>query len=62
MRELGSHIFVALPLFYAFTGCDIVSRFYGKGKSVKHMMFGLKVKGKMISLMFSSSYGKSLPM
>ena len=26
------------------------------------MMFGLKVKGKMISLMFSSSLGKSLPM
>ena len=29
---------------------------------VKHMMFELKVKGKMISLMFLSSLGKSLPM
>ena len=27
--------------------------------SVKHMMLGLKVKGKMISLMFSSSLGKA---
>ena len=30
--------------------------------SVKHMMFELKLKGKMISLMFLSSLGKSLPM
>ena len=42
----------ALPLFYAFTECDIVSSFYGKGRSVQHMMFRLKLKGKMISLMF----------
>ena len=29
---------------------------------VKHMMFELQVKGKMISLMFLSSLGKSVPM
>ena len=29
---LGPDICKALPFFYAFTGCDIVSSFYGKGK------------------------------
>ena len=32
IRELGSDIFLALPFFQAFTGCDTVSSFYGKGK------------------------------
>ena len=32
IRELGSDICLALPFFYAFTGCDTVSSFYGKGK------------------------------
>ena len=32
IQELGSDIFLALPLFYAFTGCDIVPSCYGKGK------------------------------
>ena len=29
---LGPDMWKALPFFYAFTGCDIVSSFYGKGK------------------------------
>ena len=32
IRELGSIIFLALPFFFAFTGCDSVSSFYGKCK------------------------------
>ena len=32
IRELGSDIFLALTIFYAFTGCDTVSSFYGKRK------------------------------
>ena len=32
IRELGTNIFLALPFFNAFTGCDTVSSFYGKGK------------------------------
>ena len=32
MQELGPDICPALPFFYAFTGCDTVSSFYGKGK------------------------------
>ena len=32
IRELGSDIFLALRFFQAFTGCDTVSSFYGKGK------------------------------
>ena len=32
INELGSDIFLALPFFYAFTGCDTVSSFYGKDK------------------------------
>ena len=32
MRELGPDIFLALPVFYSFTGCDIISSFYCKGK------------------------------
>ena len=29
---LGKDVCLALPFFYAFTGCDTVSSFYGKGK------------------------------
>ena len=37
LQELGSDIFLVfflffLPFFYVFTGCDAVSRFYGKCK------------------------------
>ena len=32
IEQLGSDICQALPYFYAFTGCDTVSSFYGKGK------------------------------
>ena len=32
IREFGSDIFFALPFFYSFTACDIVSSFYSKGK------------------------------
>ena len=32
IRELGSDIFLALPIFYAFTECDTISIFFGKGK------------------------------
>ena len=32
IRELRSDIFLALPFFYAFTGCDTVCSFYGTGK------------------------------
>ena len=31
---LGPDICKAFPSFYAFTGCDIVSSFYGKGKCI----------------------------
>ena len=30
--SLGPDIWKTLPFFYAFTGCDIISSFYGKGK------------------------------
>ena len=30
--QLGSYIFLALPFFYAFTGCDISPSFCGKGR------------------------------
>ena len=33
IQELGSDLFLALPLFYAFTGCDIVSSCYRKGRA-----------------------------
>ena len=33
IQELGSDLFLALPLFYAFNGCDIVSSCYGKGRA-----------------------------
>ena len=36
IRELGSDIFLASPLFYAFTGCDIISSCYGNGKVYKN--------------------------
>ena len=61
LREFGFGIFLALPFFYAFTECDTVFSFYDNGKC-KAYDFWLKVKGKMILLMFSSSLGKSLPM
>ena len=32
IKELGTDICKALPFFYAFTGCDTVSSFNGKGK------------------------------
>ena len=60
IRELTSDIFLTLPFFYAFTGCDTVSSFYGKGMCKAYDVW-VKVKGKLISLMFSSSLGKSLP-
>ena len=33
IQELESNISSALPFFYALSGCDTVSSFYGKGKS-----------------------------
>ena len=32
INELGTDVCKALPFFYAFTGCDSVSSFNGKGK------------------------------
>ena len=32
IRTLGPSTYKALPFFYAFSGCDVVSSFYGKGK------------------------------
>ena len=32
VKNLGTDICSALPFFFAFTGCDIVSSFYNKGK------------------------------
>ena len=32
IHDLGSDTCLALPFFFAFTGCDTVSSFYGKGK------------------------------
>ena len=68
IQELGSDIFLALPFFYAFTGCDTVSSFHGKCKckawedDFTDGDFKDDFKGKMISLMFLSSLGKSLQM
>ena len=61
IQELGSDIFLALPFFYSFTNMILYAVFMIR-VSVKHVMVGLKVKGKMISLMFLSSLGKTLPM
>ena len=43
IQELGSDIFLALPFFQAFTGCDTVSSFYGKGMCKAH---DVRVKGQ----------------
>ena len=32
IQNRGSDVCRALPFFYAFTGCDTVSSFFGKGK------------------------------
>ena len=45
IQELGSDIFVALPFFYPFTGCDIVSSFYGKGQCKAYDVW-VKSKGR----------------
>ena len=52
IRELGPDIFLALP--FSILSLDVIlSPVFIVRVSGKHMMFGLKVKGKMISLMFS---------
>ena len=46
-KKLVLIYFLALPFFYAFSGCNTVSGFYGKCKAYD---VWVKVKEKMISL------------
>ena len=57
-----SDIFLPLPFFFMPSLDVILFPGFMLRVSVQHMMSGLKVKGKLISLMFSWSLGKSLPM
>ena len=59
--ELDSDFF-CLPFFYAFTEVIMFQVFMERVR-VKHMMFGSKVKGKIVSQMSSlGRLGKNLPM